>query len=417
MKLNIYKYTYHIKIVLFLILLSSFFISCERDENSSQQNGRRLTIVYMVAHNNLDYFAINNINQMEEGYNSNLGGDLYVYIDRMNGTLSHPYILKIEHDTTLQIKSKIVYIYPEQNSASASILREVIGDICSLDKDYSSVGLILWSHGSSWLPPGYSISSDRNKIVTENKTRSFGEEDIVVNNKDSVCEMDIKDLANALSGYHFDFLMFDACYMGSIETAYELRHTNDYYISSPTEILSTGFPYQKIVPTLFEKTFNPKNVAKAYYDYYESQNGALKSGAISVINSNKLDEFASFIKSMNENICKKNVGYDISSIADSIQQYDGLSSNILFDFKDFIEKLMDKTDNHTLQSNFNSLWSNVMIQEYHTESIFSSLSLKNCNGVSTYIMNNTTNTNLNGYYKTLSWYKDSGYDKIFSNIN
>ena len=47
---------------------------------------------------------------------------------------------------------------------------------------------------------------------------------------------------------HFDFIMFDACFMMSVEVAYEVRNYTDYYIGSPTENPGPGAPYDKVVP-------------------------------------------------------------------------------------------------------------------------------------------------------------------------
>ena len=55
--------------------------------------------------------------------------------------------------------------------------------------------------------------------------------------------MNISDLVTILSADavpHFDFVLFDACFMQSIEVAYALRNFTDYYIGSPTEIPGPG---------------------------------------------------------------------------------------------------------------------------------------------------------------------------------
>ena len=55
--------------------------------------------------------------------------------------------------------------------------------------------------------------------------------------------MNIEDLVTILSADavpHFDFVLFDACFMQSIEVAYALRNFTDYYIGSPTENTWTG---------------------------------------------------------------------------------------------------------------------------------------------------------------------------------
>ena len=397
---------------MFLVLI--ILASCT-NENITPPISKRLVIVYMIADNNLDYFAVSNVNDMERGYNSDFNGDLLVYIDRGSNTKpSHPYLMQIMHDTTELVNSKIIRTYPEQNSADAKSLKQVIEDAISYGQ-YSSIGLVLWSHGSAWLPSGSSLYSDRSITLVNEKRinrpqRSFGSDDVIENGKDSTCDMDIKDLASALSGYKFDFLIFDACYMGTIEVAYELRNSNKYFIASPAEILSSGFPYKQIVPMFFAKNVNPSDIAKQYSDYYLSQKGALCSGTISVVNSTNLESFANAIKLLNDNLYAR--GLNVNSILqnkDSLQQYDRLKAGILFDYKQFLINEVNLCS--ACMPDVMDSWNSTITSEYHTKLIFNSLSLDNCNGISVYLPNSKY-SKLNEYYKTLSWYKDSGYDTL-----
>ena len=61
---------------------------------------------------------------MERGNVVKIGdSELFVYIDRgVNGTPSHPYLLKITSDTTENIVSEIILTYPEQNSADPKVI-------------------------------------------------------------------------------------------------------------------------------------------------------------------------------------------------------------------------------------------------------------------------------------------------------
>ena len=107
----------------------------------------------MVANNNLDFFAYQNIKEMEKGWDSSMG-NLIVYIEgTTNDNPAYPVVYKIQHDTTEYISSPIQWVYPPQNSCSTPVLSTVINDI---EKKFpaNSYGLILWSHGSGWYPPG-----------------------------------------------------------------------------------------------------------------------------------------------------------------------------------------------------------------------------------------------------------------------
>lgn len=81
--------------------------------------------------------------------------------------------------------------------------------------------------------------------------------------------MNISDLHEALSvAPHFDFMLFDACYMQSVEVIYQLRDRTDYFIGSPTEIPGPGAPYEAVVPALFSQDKPEINIAESYYTVY-----------------------------------------------------------------------------------------------------------------------------------------------------
>ena len=62
--------------------------------------------------------------------------------------------------------------------------------------------------------------------------------------------MDISELAAAIdgSGVRFDYLLFDACFMSSVEALYDLRRAADYIVASPCEVMAHGFPYTTSTP-------------------------------------------------------------------------------------------------------------------------------------------------------------------------
>lgn len=49
-------------------LLSVLLLSCSEDDDIVRHSEKNAIFVYMAADNDLDYFAIQNINQMERGF-------------------------------------------------------------------------------------------------------------------------------------------------------------------------------------------------------------------------------------------------------------------------------------------------------------------------------------------------------------
>ena len=86
---------------------------------------------------------------------------------------------------------------------------------------------------------------------------------------EKIIGMNISDLREALSvAPHLDFILFDACFMQSVEVLYELKEYANYIIGSPTEIPAPGAPYQKVVPAMLSNTTTAVGIGKAYFEFY-----------------------------------------------------------------------------------------------------------------------------------------------------
>ena len=249
---------------------------CRKSEPLKPVLPQNAVIVYMAADNNLEDFAKDNINQMEQAMTGD-DKNLLVYL---NATGEAPRVLKIVHDTSPEIVSKAVITYPAQNSASSAVMTKVLEDIREA-WPAASYGLILWSHATSWMPPG-----------SRPTTLSFGD--------DGGDQMDIKDLKNALPG-EYEYIIFDACSMASVEVVYELRNKTDFILASPTETIASGMPYHRVLPHFFEGSAGLQHVADKYVEYYEQQDGLYRSATMSLIDTRELPALAAVSKGIIEN--------------------------------------------------------------------------------------------------------------------
>ncbi len=380
----------------YVIILLCLLVACNKQEvDIKQQN---ISLIYMVADNDLASFAVNNINEMERGFIPNETDKVLIYIDAspVLGLPKNPVLLELQHDTTEQIKSKILIPYPEQNSTDNKVFSTILHDAFGYytDSENKPKGLVLWSHGSAWLPKGYNISISNEKSNYANDYnlyfKYFGKD-----NYPTESVMEINDLAEVLSPYHFDYIIFDACFMASIEVLYELRNCTDFVIASPSEILSDGFPYRSIIPKMTKPEVDLKGICIDFYEHYMSKDGLFKSGAITLLNTNYLDDFASFCKS-ELNIAET---WKISKTT-KLQQYTRNNENLIFDLKQLL---------NSANKNYTN-WSKLVVYENHTPNM-AQLSLKNCSGISSYVLGNKNK--LNEYYKNLSWYRHSGFSPVF----
>ena len=188
-------------VIFFLSLLS--FVACDKEEVVIPTTAPRTVLIYFAGDNSLSGYVSQNLRAIKEGIERDglNNGNLLIYTDKQNEA-PQLFQLKLEADTIRQI---VLETYDSnQNSASTETLTQIIDKV---QKEYpaDSYGLVLWSHGTGWLP------SDIYSYL-----RSFGQD-----GKNNF--MEINDLASALSKYHFDFILFDACYMSCAEVAYAFR--------------------------------------------------------------------------------------------------------------------------------------------------------------------------------------------------
>lgn len=389
------------RIVLFLFLLW-ILVSCSKENNSQESLSfpQEAILVYMIADNDLDYFAVTNINQMEYAFYQNMNlGKLYVYIDRARHTSKEiPILYEIKADTTPKIVSKIVKQYPEQNASDPEIFYEVLTEVEKLPNVEKIKGLILWSHGSAWLPSSKELISNR---ITKNGFQgSFGV-DKTIGGSNSFSEMNIKELAKKLENKRYQFLLFDACFMASVEVLYELKDSFSYIIASPTEILSSGFPYKEVIPLLFTDEIDYIKIADLFVSHYKK--GINPSASISVIDTRELEKFSSlFSLLISENEDKE---WNLMELL----QYDTENSYWLFDIRQFLLQSR-KTP---LQKKILKQLDKVIKYYKHTDSFFQKIDLSNSSGLTIYLPNNHTEREKeNTFYRTLSWYQASFPKKI-----
>jgi len=355
-------------VILFLLV----FCACQKEDDIPENPVIRTIIVYMAADNDLSFDAFENLQQMKKGF-SETGTRLVVFLDQID---ENPCLAEVHPGKDVIVKS-----YSELNSANPDVLREVIRDVIDL-YPAQEYGLILWSHGTSWLPAGSTL-------------RSFG--------NDNGKQMNIPDLAESLP-VKFSFILFDACLMGAVEVAYELKDKTDYIIASSMETIADGFPYEQIIPQLIQPKIDFNAVAQSYFDYYNTQKNAYRSATVSVIETRYLPELAYSLKQLFESNPVNLQSFDRKSV----QRLDIYGEQYVFDLSDFVDKVLPEAN----KDNFTAQLNRVVQYKNHTPQFLMKYDIKTYCGLSCYIPLSGRN-DLNVYYKTLKWYRDAGLNNLF----
>ena len=382
----------HIRFLFCALAMALTLFSCKKAETEEIVVVKRpkTVLLYMVANNNLSYDAENSISRLQNGYIPAEEGNLLVY---KHCAGMDPVLLHIKKGEDGTVAADTAYRFPPRVSATKSALTQALNVTQALFPA-DSYGLILWSHGTGWIPPLASSSSAAQEVSGSAPQRTFG--------LDGKVELEIRDLAQAIP-YKLSFMLMDACFMGGIETAYEVKDSVDYYIGSPAEILTESFPYHKIMQHIFKSTPDYAAVCKEYYDYYNAKTGAERSATVALMDCSKLAEVAEVAKRVFDQY-----GESIASLDLSLLQpyFRGSSSKYFYDLKDLVDAIADAS----LSAEFAAALERAVPYKASTP-YFIELPIRSFCGVSTYVPGNPADTKLADYYKQYKWNQATGMIK------
>lgn len=267
------------KIYFSLLSLILLAFSCDKEDPiPAPPVSSRTVLVYIMGDNSLQSFIEGDVEEMKEGF-AHIAeeNNLILFVDDGRG---NSRIMKIEKNRQGVVEETLVKEYAEDLwSITPEVMSMVFSDVFSM-YPADSYGLVLWSHGEGWLPD-----------ETERPIyRSIGQDGGRYGPK-----MNLWELAEVLRGFPpFEFVLFDACFMQSVEVAYELRNYANYFVGSPAETPGPGAPYHVILEPMFAREFNCEQLVDNYYTYYENNTGGDwgYGVAVSAIKSDELDELA-----------------------------------------------------------------------------------------------------------------------------
>lgn len=226
---------------------------------------------------------------------------------------------ELTFDAVCRIAQKKEYTMNSQIATDPAVMEEVFTDMQTVAPS-DSYGLILGSHASGWMK-GTSVP-----------TKAFGDDDGY--------NIDIPDLADVLKNSFsekLDFVLFDACMMGTAEVGYELRETTSYCIASVMETPVYGFPYDQILPYLYTENIDYPAVCHEFMSFNKTNN---LWGTCAVMDCSQMENLASAVKA------KLSEWQDaLSSVSmRNVQQY-GVNSYKYFsyDVLDFFRELGRKS--------------------------------------------------------------------------
>lgn len=177
--------------------------------------------------------------------------------------------------------------------------------------------------------------------------------------------LDVTTLAEGIkqSGMKMQYILFDACYMNNVETAYELKDVTNYLLGTSSEILALGVPYRSVWSYVNSATPNYSSIVSGTVNFYKNHKAPYCNFA--AIDCRELGDLASIMKSIN-----KEVTLDPSIKLDSIPSTDGFAPRMFYDLSVYVDSLHPDA---VLKDQFTSQLKKVVKAEAHTDSVLTTL--------------------------------------------
>lgn len=375
---------------LLLCFLALFSIAaCDDDpEEETPNKVEKTTIMFFPWSNNLKPCFVQNINDFKKVIPQfGLESERYVVCMESNpGTMD---IIELRQFNGNCLEENVErYFDPNLTTSDgiAELLDRVYAKFPS-DKYAMTVGC----HGTAWTAAGsFSTRSAAFGLESISETRYLG---------GTISEYQI-EIPTFRSGIKkskigkLEMILFDNCYMSSVEVAYELKDVCDYIVAYPTEVMAYGFPYQ-ISGKYLIGGIDYENICESFHGFYSKYEKPC--GTISTINCVALDTLARFMKKVNQSI-DTTVHVDVSSL----QRFDGYDPVLFVDYSDYVYHL---TDDAMLLSEFENIMSVVIPYKKNTPSFFSALGgimpIEKYSGIST---SEPSEHPAMSTYKQTSWY-------------
>ena len=312
-----------------------------------------------------------NINKMVEALSKDIQGDAQVLVlttDSANeGTL---YELRYDAELGKAVKEKVkdfVMLIPYGKNVFESNLRRAV-EFAPAEK----YALVIGSHGLGWVPKETSteqsarlkrLGIDPSQLWKRDEnaemTRHLGDRGVDI-------QYNVTEIAAAIEANHvkFDYILFDACFMGNIESAYDLRNVTDYIIGSPCEVMGYGFPYLNIMPYMLMNrgtSYDLDKICSTYVNYYRSD-AATPSACVAITNTAELEALATTVKQVNK--AERKSDFSLSNV----QYYEGQANHSFYDLGDMVEQLC--ADSEAVAA-FQAQLDKTVTSRYHTDRFYS----------------------------------------------
>lgn len=312
--------------VLSLMCCSLLFISCEREEIGETVANRKTLFMYMPWSTDLTGYFYTNIADMEACV-SRRGLEHERVLVFISTSPTEATMFEIIHSKG-KCERKILKQYVSPQFTTEEGITGILNDVQEF-APASVYAMIIGSHGMGWLPANgtQARSSSRMKMHWEYQgkplTRYFG-------GLTREFQTDVSTLARGIvgAGIKMEYILFDDCYMSSVEVAYELKEATRFLIASTCEMMAYGMPYATVGEFLLGDP-DYRSLCEGFHDFYSTYE-IMPCGTLAVTDCSELDSMAAIMRSINGRYV-----FD-DSLQGDLQGLDGYTPVIFYDFADYV---------------------------------------------------------------------------------
>lgn len=376
----------------------------EAGDRTPTPEQRHVLLLYSAGYNSISGYLSEDIQDLTKGWipgSARQDNILLIYshqpsIKNNYSTRTEPTLTRLYRDFNGKTVMDTLVTYPKETySATADQLHTVLTDVKERFQA-ESYGMIFSSHATGYLPSEY-YSKPGDYVF--NSTRSIGQDQTGSYGSYSSYEIELQDFANALPMY-LDYILFDACLMGGVEVAYELRGKCGTVGFSQTEVLAEGFDYKTLTEHLIgSDTPDPQAVCEDYFLQYDIQSGVYRSATISLVDCSRMEPLANICRTLFEKY-KNNIPF---LNPNEIQRYYRYEYHWFYDLKDIIIHAgATEEELELLQEALDEC----IVYKACTPEFMGSFTIDIFSGLSMYLPCNGS-IELDKYYKTLKWNIDT----------
>lgn len=329
---------------LFTILIITFIAifglsSCSDEAFDVDSVNKQTVLIFMpwsgsATGNGLYHDFTSNLLDIKSGIVSNKGlkgTRVLVFLSKPedSGNIKS-YLYELQYNgTTKEVDDVILDTYEGKDFTTDAGITQILNEVKE-KAEALNYAMIIGGHGSGWTSKE-DWQAYPNYAKPHRITRFFGSVDDIED-----YGIDVSTLAKGIenSGIKMQYILFDACYMENVETAYELRNATYYLVGSTSEILNKGVPYSTIWSYLNTSTPSYSGIVTGFYNYYNSL--STPYGALSAVDCRQVEKLASIMKEINSK-------YTITEekLA-GVQKLDGFKSTIFYDLGNYVDSLVPK---------------------------------------------------------------------------